>query len=305
MSVNVVGLLSPGDMGHVVGQVLRRHGMRVLTCLAGRSRRTASLAAAAGLELVLTYDELVRCCDLVLSILVPAEAQNTAGLIGAVLKATGRQLVYVDCNAVAPVTACQMDQMIRASGGRFVDAGIVGPPPRQSGTTRFYASGSDVASFEQLRASGLDVRVIGARVGQASALKMSYAALTKGISALGIELLVAAKRMGVLEPLAEEFNMSQPERFNELERSLVSVGPKARRWVGEMEQIAMSFADLGMTAKIYQGAAEMYRFVGGSPLADELPETRDPTRTLAQVLDVLDKTLSLQTGARRTGACDR
>ncbi len=287
MALRAVGLLSPGDMGHVVGRVLQDHGMPVLTCLEGRSERTRVRAKKAGIEEIPTYGQLVRRVDLILSILEPAQAEKVARTVAQALNQTGEQVGYVDCNAIAPATAQSIGEMIRKTGSRFADAGIIGPPPNREGTTRFYTSGTDVQEFEVLGSYGLDVRVVGTKIGQASGLKMTYAALTKGTAALSMELLVAARRMGLYEMLVEEFQLSQTEPYASLKQRLPEVPTKARRWVGEMEEIAKTFRDLGLTPKTYQGAADVYRFVGKSALADETGETRDKDRTLAEMIEIL------------------
>jgi 3-hydroxyisobutyrate dehydrogenase-like beta-hydroxyacid dehydrogenase len=274
-------------MGHVVGRVLIENGMPVITCLDGRSERTRALAKDAGIEPVATYNQLVREADIILSILVPSEAKGAAERVARALGDTGEHTVYVDCNAIAPSTVKSIGSVIRSAGGIFVDAGIIGPPPKEKGKTRFYASGGEASRFDVLNGHGLDVRVIGDQIGQASGIKMTYAALTKGTAALSTELLVAAWRMGLFESLKEEFMLSQAARFTALESGLSSMPPKSRRWVGEMEEIAKTFEELGLTPRMYLGAADMYRFVGQTPLADETPETRDKNRTLAQMIEIL------------------
>lgn len=291
MTLKAVGLLSPGDMGHVVGRVLSNHGMRVLTCLEGRSERTRGLAQKAGIASVPSYGKLVRGTDLILSILVPGEAKNVADRVVQALREEKEEIVYVDCNAVSPATVRAIGKIFEETGSRFVDAGIIGPPPRDQGTTRFYASGRDAREFETLKAYGLDVRVVGKSVGQASGLKMSYAALTKGTAALSTELLVASWRMGLYEALVEEFKLSQPERYRVMERGLPIMPCKSRRWIGEMEEIGKTFEDLGLTPKIYQGAADIYRFVGETAVANETPETLDRTRTLEGLIEILAEKL--------------
>ncbi len=288
MVLRAVGLLSPGEMGHVVGQVLIDHDLRVVTCLEGRSERTQARAQKAGIESVPTFDHLVQDADLILSILVPAEAPNAADTVARALEKTGEQIVYVDCNAIAPATAKKIDQTLTTAGSRFVDAGIIGPPPRREGATRFYTSGPDTSAFEALSEYGLDVRPVGSEIGQASGFKMSYAALTKGTAALSTELLVAAKRMGLYDALVEEFQISQAARFTAMEGSLPGIPNAAGRWIGEMEEIAKTFGDLGLTPKIYQGAADMYRFVNEAPLKDETTDTR---RTLEQTIEILAERL--------------
>lgn len=287
MTVKAVGILSPGDMGHAVGRVLVERGMKVLTCLEGRSKRTCDLAMEAKIEAVPTYRQLVRHTDIILSILVPAEAKNAAMIVSQALEETGEQIIYVDCNAIAPATVRDIGEIISKTGSQFIDAGIIGGPPSPRSFTRFYASGTDTEEFEQLSKYGLDIRVVGKEIGQASGLKMVYAALTKGISALSIELLVAAWRMGLYETLIGEWQLSQKDRHDSLSRSLQSVPGKSRRWVGEMEEIAKTFGSLGLTPRILEGAADLYRFVGKNPVADETPETIDRNRTLEQLIQIL------------------
>jgi 3-hydroxyisobutyrate dehydrogenase-like beta-hydroxyacid dehydrogenase len=181
----------------------------------------------------------------------------------------------------------EVGEIIVKAGSRFVDAGIIGSPPNPTSFTRIYASGKDAPEFQQLSEYGLDVRVIGTEIGQASGLKMVYAALTKGTSALSIELLVAAWRMGLYEALMDEFKLSQAQTYASLGRSLQSVPSKSKRWVGEMEEIAKTFGSLGLTPRILEGAADLYRFVSVNPVAGETPETIDKDRTLEQLIRML------------------
>ena len=157
---------------------------------------------------LLSPGEMVQDAELIISILIPAEAPKAADTVARVLEKTGEQIVYVDCNAVASAIAKKIDQTLTAASSWFVDAGIISPPPRREGVTRFYTSGPDTSAFEALSEYGLDVRQVGSEIGQASGFKMSYSALTKGTAALSMELLVAAKRMGLYDALVEEFQMS-------------------------------------------------------------------------------------------------
>src|SRR5918992_917546 len=141
MAIGTVGLLSPGEMGHTIGGVLRANGARVLTYLGGRSERSRALAQAAGIEDTPSLAALVQEVDVLLCVLVPARALEVAGEVAAAIRETGTDLLYVDCNAVAPRTVRQAEDLILGAGGRFADAGIIGPPPRKTGTTRIYVSG--------------------------------------------------------------------------------------------------------------------------------------------------------------------
>ena len=287
-----VGILSPGDMGHTVGNVLRQNGLRVITCLDGRSQRTRQLAEKAGIVDVPTYPQFVTEADLILSIMVPAQAMSAASIVAETLQQVDTTLTYTDCNAIAPQTVRQLGDLITSAGGTFVDASIIGPPPRTPGATRFYASGPDLSLFSELNNHGLDIRAIGAEIGLASAIKMCYASLTKGLTALCTELLTAASVLGVSEALTAEFQLSQSALFERMEKGLPSMPPKARRWIGEMEEISATFAHVGLTPNILTGAADMYRFVGDTHLADLPPEARDEFPTLAELIEILAANLN-------------
>jgi 3-hydroxyisobutyrate dehydrogenase-like beta-hydroxyacid dehydrogenase len=202
------------------------------------------------------------------------------------IKATGADLLYVDANAIAPRTVKEIGEIVGRAGARVADVGIVGAPPRQPGT-RFYTSGPGAEEFASLVAYGLDVRIVGDEVGQASGFKMCYAALTKGLTALGVELLVAARLMGLEDALRAEHRESMSGILSWLERQVPSMPPKAYRWVGEMEEIAQCFADLGLTPNILMGAAEMYRLVTDTAIGRETPENRDRSRDLDGVIAAL------------------
>jgi 3-hydroxyisobutyrate dehydrogenase-like beta-hydroxyacid dehydrogenase len=268
-----VAIMSPGDMGHAVGARLRERGLRVISQLDGRSERTRALAARAGIEAVADDAALVREADVLLSIVAPAEAIALAERIASAVRRTGATPLYVECNAIAPQTARHVAEIVEAAGARFVDAGIIGPPPKPgAASTRFYASGQDPAAFARLGDFGLDVRLVGDQPGQASALKMCYAALTKGTTALMTELSIAAERLGVSEALSAEFAQSQPALHERMQRAVPEMVPKAHRWVGEMEEIAMTFEACGLTPRTFEGAAELYALVAGTSFAQTSPE---------------------------------
>lgn len=284
---DTIGILSPGDMGHTVGDVLRENGARVITCLEGRSARTRALAEKAGIIDVPTYRQLVTESDLVLSIMVPAQAMSAAAAVADALRGTDTPLTYADCNAIAPQTVRTLGEVLTSAGGTFVDASIIGPPPRTAGATRFYASGLELETFLMLNRYGLDVRPLGDEIGLASAMKMCYASLTKGLTALCTELLTAAEVLGVSDALTAEFQLSQSALFERMEKGLPSMPPKAKRWIGEMDEISATFEHVGLTPKILAGAADMYRLVGETHLANLPPEARDRFPTLAELIAIL------------------
>ncbi len=287
MDINTVAILSPGDMGHAVGQRLREHELDVITCLAGRSGRTRNLAEKAGIRAVPTMEELVERSDLVMSMTVSAAVPLVCQQVADALTVTGADTLFAECNAISPQLVRELEPVITGSGGRFVDVSIIGGPPRPGYSPHFYASGENAADFESLGAFGLDVLRLGNETGQASGIKMCYAAMTKGSWALYTQLLMAAELMGLTEPLLAEFQSGQRAVLERMQRTIPTVPPRSRRWVSEMEEIRDTFAQLGMTPQLFEGVAEMYRFIGDTPLGDEFPESRDRDRTFTETIEQL------------------
>ncbi len=286
MKTERIGIMSPGDMGSAIGKVLSDSGLDVITCLEGRGQLSRLRAKEAGMKAVKTLDELVRQSDLILSVLVPARALPLANLIADAARRTGRHPAYADLNAIAPQTVARIDTVLVGAGLVFIDGGIIGSPPMAGKTnTRIYCSGPDTTPLESLAKSGLDIRRVGSDIGRASGLKMVYAASTKGITALWTELLVAAKALGLEEALMGEFKMSGTNVSEVLRGRIPSMPRRARRWVGEMEEIATTFEGVGLTPRMLNGAADVYRMVSDTPLADQT--SREPDPTADRILEVL------------------
>ncbi|MDN3566976.1 DUF1932 domain-containing protein [Paeniroseomonas aquatica] len=253
--MTVVAIVAQGAMGAGMARRLTDGGARVLTSLAGRSPASRRRAAAAGMEDA--GPEALAAADIFLSVLPPAEALATAQWLAPALRAAGRPAAYADCNAISPETARQVAGCIEAAGAAFVDGGIIGGPPRPDGYTPvLYVSGPEAARALVLRDHGLEVQVTPGPVGAASALKMSYAGITKGLVALGAAMMLAAGRGGAAEGLRAELARSQPQLLAWFQRMVPPMPDKAYRWVGEMEEIA------GFTgpeaAGIYQAIGQFY-----------------------------------------------
>jgi 3-hydroxyisobutyrate dehydrogenase-like beta-hydroxyacid dehydrogenase len=279
--------MSPGDMGQAVAFQLKAKDLNVYTALEHRSERTRNLAREAGLKDVGTVTKLVADCDVVLSIMDPGSAVRFAHAAVDALRATGRRTLIVDCNAIAPETAKEVADLIQKAGGRFLDAGIIGPPPRGKAKTNLFVSGPGATDLEQLTGPQLIVHAIGEAIADASALKMCYAALTKGTQALWLEVLIAAERLGIGRLLHEQLQQSQAERHNWALNQFPVLPPKAYRWVPEMLEISKTLGAAGMTPKMLEGAADLYRFVANTPLGKETPESRDKTREGKEVIRLL------------------
>ena len=287
MEFSTVAILSPGDMGHAVGQRLRENELDVITCLSGRSERTRVLAEQAGIRDVPNMEDLVEQSDLIMSMTVSAAVPSLCREVAGAIKSTGSDTLFAECNAVAPQVTREMEPIITDAGGRFVDVSIIGGPPRTGYSPHFYTSGEQATEFEQLNDFGLTVIKLDGEVGQASGIKMCYAAMTKGSWALYSELLMAAELMGLTEPLLTEFQSGQSAVLQRMERTIPTVPPRSRRWISEMEEIRDTFAHLGMTPHLFEGVAEMYRFIGSTPLGEEFPESRDRDRTFTETISQL------------------
>ncbi len=252
-----VAVIAPGMMGSAVAARLVRHGVAVRTLLAGRSAETVARARAAGMQEA-TLDQ-VAGCDFVLSIVPPGQALALAEQLAPALRAASVKPVYVDCNAVSPETVLRIEAVVRGTGAVFVDGGIIGPPPvPDSSKTRLYVSGAEAGRVEVLGDLGLSVVLQPGPVGAASAMKMSYAGITKGFTALGAAMMLAATRAGTADALLAEMAVSQPALLKWLTSQMPKMPAKAYRWVAEMEEIAAFVGEGQPGAGIYLSAAELY-----------------------------------------------
>ena len=243
-------MVHPGEMGAAVGAALRSGGHTVLWASDGRSAATAARATEAGLEDAGTIEELGRRSDVIVSLCPPHAAVDVARSL------TAFAGTYVDANAVSPATARTLATLV----GRYVDGGVIGSPPREAGTTRFYLSGAEAEPVAALfRGTIVDARVVSADPTAASALKMAYAAWTKGTAALLLAVRAVARAEGVEQALLDEWSASLPELADRSVAAARSALGKGWRWVGEMDEIADTFAAAGLPDGFHRAAADVYR----------------------------------------------
>ncbi|MBO0814270.1 MAG: NAD(P)-dependent oxidoreductase [Actinobacteria bacterium] len=267
MHGTAIGVLHPGEMGAAVGASLAGQGHPVLWASEDRGPASAARAAGAGLMDTGTADSLARQADMILSICPPhaalAVARSVAGFRG----------VYVDANAVSPATAREVGRAVTAGGASFVDGGIIGQPPvpgegSAGASSRLYLSGPEAARVAALFAgTPLAAVVIGGEPGRASAVKMAYAAWTKGTAALILAARALASAEGVGDELLREWEQSQPTLPARCESAARSAAHKGWRWAGEMEEIAASMAAAGLPAGFHRAAAEVFRRSPAEPEA--------------------------------------
>jgi len=288
--LRTVGIMSPGDMGSAVGQALARHGLTVIAALGERSARTRALAAEAGITDVGTLENLVSQADLVMSILDPDAAIVAAQRVAEAMKSAGATPLYADCNSIALQSARKIGEVMKAVGAPFAEASIIGAPPRVPNRTRIYTSGPNAQEFAQLSQFGLDVRILGAEEGKAKAIKICYATLNKGTQAIFTESFVSAKRLGVFDALTTELEISQKSLLKLAQDGLQQMPPKAHRWIGEMNELAATYQDLGLTPRMLAGAADMYRDVSQTALGRESPENqRKISRSFVEFIVMLER----------------
>ena len=253
----VVAIIAQGAMGAGVAKRLHDNGIRVLTSLDGRSAASGQRAKDAGMVPAGWPD--IAAADIILSIVPPGEALALAHHLAPLLKAANKKPVYADCNAVSPDTVEDIARVIVGTGCVFVDAGIIGGPPKAGykGPV-FYYSGGRSESIDQLNDYGLVIRALEGPVGAASALKMSYGGITKGLTAVGAAMILSAERAGVGEALRAELADSQSGLLAYFSRSVPDMFPKAYRWVAEMEEIA-HFHGGGPSQEMYEAIAALYQ----------------------------------------------
>ena len=289
MQIRKIGITSIGDMGGQIAVRLKKAGYEIFTSLDGRSKRTQALTAKAGVTDCGSIEKLVSTVDVIISVLDPAQAVTKAREVAAAIKATGKKIMFVNGNAVAPRTAHEIDGIIRAAGGFCVDGSILRVTTREGKSElRLYVSGPEAAELTRINDEILKIRVVGEKVGNASALKMCYGAFTKGALALGVELLLASHKLGVADEVAAEFEDTQPEVYKWILGRTIGMAPKAYRYVPEMREVATTFEDAGMTRRMLEGAADMFEMLAKTPLAAETPEeSKERGRTGKEIVQAL------------------
>jgi len=244
-------------MGSAVARRLHETGLEVLTALDGRSAGSVQRANAAGMTAV-ARAELVRA-NIFLSIVPPGAAISLAEEIAAEFAPSAHKPLYVDCNAINPETAQRVANIVEQNGMDYADAGIIGGPPRpEYDGPAFYLSGEHASEAAVLRDFGLNCRVLDGGPFAASALKMSYAGITKGLTALASVMAIGASRAGASDALRAELAHSQPMLLAWFERQIPSMFGKAYRWIAEMEEIASFLESQPEAESMFRAIAEFY-----------------------------------------------
>ncbi|MGA3223296.1 MAG: DUF1932 domain-containing protein [Acidobacteriaceae bacterium] len=271
-------LFHPGEMGAALGAALASRGFRVLWASQGRSAQTATRARAASLEDACTIKQAVKAAEVVVSVCPPL------GALGLAREAVAHGFagIYVDANAISPATARAIATVIDAAGGTFVDGGIIGLPPTAQKQPTLYLSGSEAATIADLfTGTSVNAEVIEGGAGAASALKMCYAAFTKGTTALLAAVRALAEHEGVERPLLESWRRTLPDVPRQSENAAAAAS-KAWRWTGEMDEIAASFAAAGLPDGFHRAAGEVYRRLESFKDRTTPPSMAEVTQALLQ-----------------------
>ncbi len=278
MTIKTIALLHPGNMGATIGAAAATSGAHVLWASQGRSGASRQRAVQAGLKEVASVSDAVRQSDVVLSVCPPHAAIDVAREV----QALSFKGIYVDANAVARATAEEIGRIVTKAGASYVDGGIIGSPVKRAGTTRLYLSGDKAEEIAQLFSrSMLEARAIGQKPGAASALKMAYAAWTKGTDALILAIRAFAAHEEVDQTLLEEWRISQPALEKKCERAAAVAVPKMWRYVGEMQEIAEAFEAAGLPGGFHRAAADVCERLAG------FKDQTDPAPTMSPVLAAL------------------
>lgn len=281
----MIGLFGAGAMGSALGAGWQAGGTQVVTCVAGRSERTRALVSAAGLDVVESLDELVRC-EVVVSVVPPGSAVDVARSVAAAASRVGAAPLVADLNAIAPPTV----HAVAAALGDLdlIDGSLSGGPPRAGRPTRVYLSGPHAESFPAN--PWLDAVVLGGELGTASALKMCTASVYKGTKAVIMQAMLTAQRHGVLDEFLADTAREWPDDVPAWHTDIALAATKAARYVDEMEEIARTQADAGLPAELFEGMAAAYARAARTELGRRPPESVDGTATPDEVLAALDDT---------------
>ena len=273
MSFDTIGLLGIGEMGSAIARTLGAHAT-VITTLEGRSARTRANAEAAGVTDVGSMDEVVRQADLVLSVLASDAAPVVASEVAAAARRVGVRVLFGEFNAIAPVTV-QAIESEYADAMDVVDGGIVGGPRNLAGAS-FYLSGPRADEVASLREYGINTVPLGPVVGQASGAKLCHAGMTKGVSTLALDILLAAEALGVAETVLAQYSRSMAGVLDFVDRFVPGNPKRAFRRAEEMPEVAKMLDALGFDGSIHRAAFERMRWLGSLGLdTDGAPSASD------------------------------
>lgn len=272
-----IGVLHPGEMGISIAASAINTGHQVYWLSEARSDKTRARAENTGLIEIKSLLPLCQTCDVIISICPPHAAEEVARSVSE----AGFRGLYLDANAISPQRAIKIGQMLEANGIHFVDGGVIGGPAWKPKETWLYLSGDRAREMAACFSNApLETKIIGSEIGRASALKMCYAAYTKGTSALLSAILATAESLGVREELYQQWELDEPGFSEQVDRRVARVTAKAWRFEGEMKEIASTLGEAGLPEGFHLAAAEIYHRMANFKNASETPPLDDVLKTL-------------------------
>ncbi len=279
MAIEKVGLLHPGAMGISVGASIKNSGREVYWVSEGRSQKTIERAESQGLKDAKTLQQLSDTCSVIFSVCPPHAAEDVASAV----VSCGFSGRYVDVNAISPQRSIGIGKTMERAGISYVDGGIVGGPAWQPGTTWMHLSGEQAVDAAACFSEGpMETNVIGPLVGKASAVKMCFAAYTKGTTALLCGIVSTAEALGVRDTLFDQWNRPGPDFTKRTVQQVRGVTAKAWRFAGEMEEISSTFESAGLPGGFHTAAADIYRRLADFKDAPEIPSLADVLTALTR-----------------------
>ena len=286
MAFQRVGILNIGEMGYHWARLLASHGVEVLTCSKGRSEVTCRRAENAGVRSVPSLASLVSQSDLIVSVVIPSAAKRVASkVVKALLKVEKKDFIYLDGNAISPMTAREMGREFARTQAGLVDGAIIGSATRLNQGAVVYVSGPEAGRVRALEQFGFSVRVLGGDVGQASAFKIVYAGLTKGLQGLFVELLVGARKFGLLDEILERYDESFPGLAQKVGQSIVGLPVHAARRAEEMVELRRTFRHHGLQPVVVPSVGKLLRAIGDLK-AGSASETGTRKGSLAETVEL-------------------
>lgn len=278
-----IAIVSAGEMGGAIGGVLNSAGIACATTLLDRGDETRARAIQAKMHISPDLSSLVGSCDLFLSVLPPAAATHLAEQVSNLARASGKHFTFVEANAIAPTHAHDIARLFSGTNVTFIDAGIIGSPPNTS-IPRLYVSGPNSTLLNAADGIAFNIRHLGPEIGRASGMKMSYAAITKGVNALLSAAFLTAERLDLLDELQSELATSQDQLFKRATANIPRLPADAARWAPEMHEISKTFQDVGTPSGFHSAAADMMEILAQSQFGHETRRTRDMNRDAATTI---------------------
>jgi 3-hydroxyisobutyrate dehydrogenase-like beta-hydroxyacid dehydrogenase len=264
MAFERIGILSIGEMGYHWAKILTGRGVEVLTYAKDRSETTRKRAENIGVKCLPSMAALVKDADLIVSIVVPSAAKRVATKVATAAAKSGRSnLLYLDANAISPMTADEIGKVLQPTGVNFVDGCIIGSATKMDKGAVVYVSGPQAEKIQELEPYGFSVKVLGPTVAQASAFKVVYAGLTKGLQGLFVELLMGARRFGLLDEIVKRYDESFPGLLDKVTSSIVGLRIHAARRAEEMDELTRTFGHHGMNAFMAPAAQRVLQSIAG------------------------------------------